>query len=103
MAPADPRRGQEPRQKQVVIGHRGCCAKNMKPVPIIALLGCCLLFQCCKRGSTTSGGGLGINITSANEPKSDADALAFVGINMTPAPDVVYRASLPAWMTAWIW
>ncbi len=69
----------------------------MKPVLIIALFGCGLLVQGCKRGSSTSGGGasssrgLGITITSPNEPKSDADALALVGVTMTPAPDVVFR------------
>lgn len=32
-----------------------------------------------------------IKIKSANEPKTDAEALALVGISMTPAPTVEYR------------
>lgn len=32
-----------------------------------------------------------VKIKSANEPKTDAEALALVGISMTPAPTVEYR------------
>ena len=68
-----------------------------RPVLLIALLGCGLIVQGCKSGSSTSSGGasssrgLGTNITSGNEPKSDAGALALVGITMVPAPEVIYR------------
>lgn len=71
--------------------------KKIISIPIIALFGFYLVAGC-KRASSPSGGGAsssrgsGITITSPNEPKSDGDALSLVGITMTPAPDVVYRA-----------
>ena len=71
--------------------------KKIIAIPIIALLGLCLVAGC-KRTSSPSGGGAGssrgsgITITSAKEPKSDGDALSLAGITMAPAPDVVYRA-----------
>ena len=55
-----------------------------------------ILGSCGKRGAVAARGeaasdrGLTV-VTSAREPKSDADALKTVRINMTPAPQVVYR------------
>ncbi len=54
------------------------------------------LFACKSKpsgggGNSGSTGRSGWIITSSNEPKNDADALALVGITMTPAPKIEYR------------
>jgi hypothetical protein len=67
------------------------------PIRLLSLFTCCVFSQACKR-QTTPGAERGaasgreiVTIRSANEPKTDADALALVGITMTPAPAVDYR------------
>ena len=64
---------------------------------VLLMIVCFSLMSGCKPkgsgGSGTSGRGslLHMKVTSSNEPKTDSDALALVGIAMTSPPVVEYR------------